>query len=235
MCFRGQVVSGVCSSGPQASCPAALQSLSSCWCELQVDPWEAVAAAVWGLISQAASCAEESLLSQPSPRCGWLHLTGRSANLEMTAMTRTLPHAHGSGWRWGCPLPFTPGDGDAGSFPKAPAWAAAVLRAVGSSPLPSHSPLSCAPPTNNPPYGPEHWLVHPTRVPTLQRLKHTCLSYPCVLRAQSSTFARKGCIRTSGKCSWMLAQTWPPRVWSCSPHMRAAPSVESKTEGVSLL
>lgn len=136
------MVSGVCSSGPQASCPAALQSLSSCWCELQVDPWEAVAAAVWGLISQAASCAEESLLSQPSPRCGWLHLTGRSANLEMTAMTRTLPHAHGSGWRWGCPLPFTPGDGDAGSFPKAPAWAASVLRAMGSSPLPSHSPLS---------------------------------------------------------------------------------------------
>lgn len=98
MCFRGQVVSGLCSSGPQASCPAVLRSLSSCWCELQVDPWEAAAAAVWGLVSQAASCAEGSLLSQPSPRRGWLHLTGHSANLAATAVTRTLPCAHGSGW-----------------------------------------------------------------------------------------------------------------------------------------
>lgn len=89
---------GATPAGPRASCPAVLQSLSGFWCEPQVDPWEAVATAVWGLVSQTASYTEESLLTQPSPRCGWLHLTGHSANLETTAVTRTLPCAHGSGW-----------------------------------------------------------------------------------------------------------------------------------------
>ena len=84
-------------SGPQASCPSVLQSLSSCWCEPQVDPWEAVAAAVWGLVSHCVLSRGETL-AQLSPRHGWLHFTGHSANLEMMAVTSTVPCIYGSGW-----------------------------------------------------------------------------------------------------------------------------------------